>query len=139
MANSSLTSPAKRTQQQLTAPTEKDSADLFEAPLNAPFYGHLGTEDQFDLYGVDLKAAGNPAKLNLSLAFSDVDMPCKFLVEAFDATGKKRLARFTKLESKADLEIPTAGHDGIILSIKDNNPKLYDLMNSYRIEIKPAP
>ena len=121
------------------APADKDSTDIFEAPLNDPFYGHIGTEDQFDLYRVNLKAAGNPAKIDLSLAFSNVDMPCKFLVEAFDAAGKKRIARFTKLESKADLEIPTAGLDSIILSIKDNNPKLYDLMNSYRIELKTAP
>ena len=120
------------------APDAKDSGDIFEAPLNDAFYGHLGTEDRFDLYRFDLKGAGNPAALDLSIAFSDVDEPCKFLIEAYDAATMKRFARFTKLESKADLQLETEGLDGVVLSIKDNNPKLYHLMNSYQLEMKTA-
>ncbi len=120
------------------APDTKDSADIFEAPLNDAFYGHLGTEDTFDHYRFDLKGAGNPAELDLSIAFSDVDEACKFLIEAYDAATMKRIARFTKLESKTDLRLATEGMDGIVLSIKDNNPKLYHFMNSYLLEVKTA-
>lgn len=109
--------------------------DLFDAPLNDPFYGHLGTEDKADIYRLDLKAAGNPSKVDLDIAFSDVDDACAFLVELHDSEGK-RIARFAKLKSKASLELPTAGLDEAYLTIKDRNADLYHLMNSYRLELQ---
>ncbi|MGY8640041.1 MAG: vWA domain-containing protein [Verrucomicrobiales bacterium] len=108
---------------------------IFEAPLNDPFYGHIGTEDKFDVYKLNLKAAGNPAKVTLDIKFSDVDDECAFLIETYGA-DKKRIARFTKLKSAATLELKTQGLDEIYLSIKDNNPGLYHLMNSYQLELK---
>ena len=108
---------------------------IFEAPLNDPFYGHIGTEDKFDVYKLNLKAAGNPAKVALDIKFSDVDDEYTFLIETYGA-DKKRIARFTKLKSAATLELKTQGLDEIYLSIKDNNPGLYHLMNSYQLELK---
>ncbi len=114
------------------------SGGIFAAPLNDPFYGHLGTEDKADVYELDLKAANHPESIRLSLKFSNVDQPCKFMIELYDSSTKRRVARFTKLESEADLDLPTAGMDSCYLRIKDNNPALYHLMNSYRMELKPA-
>ncbi|MFT5110391.1 MAG: hypothetical protein ACI9UA_006045 [Pseudoalteromonas tetraodonis] len=118
------------------APDSKDSDAIFSALVDQKFFGHLGTEDKVDVYRVDLEAAGHPEKLDLSIVFSDVDQPCKFLIEVYNAKGKKRIARFTKLESSKVLEIPTDGLDAVLISIRDNNPALYHLMNSYEIEIK---
>ena len=120
------------------APDSVKSTGIFEAPLNDAFYGHLGTEDKVDVYELDLKSADHPESINLSLRFSDVDNPCRFLVELYDSSTKRRVARFIKLQSEVELDLPTAGMDGCYLLIKDNNPTLYHLMNSYRIVLQRA-
>ncbi len=120
------------------APDSIKEEGIFTAPMNDPFYGHLGTEDKADVYELDLESANNPESVKLSIKFSDVDKPCRFAVELYDASTKRRVTRFTRQTSEADLNLPTKGMDRCYLLIKDNNPGLYHLMNSYKVEFKPS-
>ncbi len=57
-------------------------------------------------------------------------------MEVFDKS-QKRLHRFTKLNGKADLDIPfSKDQDVVYIKIVDNNPTLYHLFSSYSMKIR---
>ncbi len=116
------------------APNSIKSPGIFEAPLNEAFYGHIGTPDDKDIYKVKLPE--NSKSLNLDITFSDVDQACRFRVDIYDANTLKKITTKVKLKSKATLLIDTKGAQSVLVAISDNNPKLYYLMNSYKLTFR---
>ncbi len=120
------------------APDDPKSADLDDAPLGEPFYGHFGPPDKKDAYRIPL---GDTPSDNLSVAiqFSDVDVPARFKLEFLDGDTGRRISRSRVTESGITVEVPTNGAKSIIMVVHDDNPKsiLKVYMNSYEVTITP--
>lgn len=111
------------------APPEVDAALIWDAANAAT--GHLGIEDRFDVYRIDVPA-GSAARL--AVGFTDPEF--RFLVDIRDAATNRRITRFTKLVGAADLEwtVPD-GVSAVTMQIKDNNPGLDIKFSSYTVDL----
>lgn len=119
----------------LEAPDDIKAGNIPEAPLHETFYGHMGSPDRADVYKATIPAEHKDKNLQLEIKFSDVDTPCRFKVEFYDARTSRRLARHTPLSSGATLELDPSGADHLLIKISDSNPTLNYLMNSYEAKI----
>ncbi len=119
----------------IEAPDDIKAGNIPEAPLHETFYGHMGSPDRADVYKVAIPEEQKGKKLQLDIKFSDVDKPCRFKIEFYDARTGKRLSRHTPLSSGTTLELDPSGARQLLFKVSDNNPALYYLMNSYRVKL----
>ena len=121
------------------APDSHRSPDLFEIPLNDTFYGHLGAQDREDAFHIPL-GDSPPAKLKVSVKFSDVDVPLKHKLEFYNGDTLRRIDRTSPAEGPVTVTVPTQGASSVILVIHDElaNSVLRTYMNSYEIRIVPG-
>ncbi|MDF1812307.1 MAG: VWA domain-containing protein [Verrucomicrobiales bacterium] len=120
------------------APDDRRSTELFDAPLNDTFYGHIGAQDRKDAYRIQL-GENPPEKLKVSIEFSNVDEPVKHKLEFYNTETGARLHRVSGAEKSSTVRFETQGARTITLLIQDDlaNSILRTYMNSYKLRIEP--
>ncbi len=101
-------------------------------PRETGVTGHLGLEDDFDAYRINGPfKKGDIITLNINFAVPGY----RFRVDVYDSSSQKRLKRFTKLTESSELVLELGDdQDQVFLTIKDNNPKLYNMFSSYTVK-----